>query len=66
MKLGCAMPMGPLTLADFIGLDTCLAIIQVCCVSFYFVCFKAENEEGQRAGYGEDEKRVCDKEGGGE
>jgi len=23
------MPMGPLTLADFIGLDTCLAIMQV-------------------------------------
>ena len=23
------MPMGPLTLADFIGLDTCLSIMQV-------------------------------------
>ena len=23
------MPMGPLTLADFIGLDTCLAIMRV-------------------------------------
>ncbi|KAK9455171.1 3-hydroxyacyl-CoA dehydrogenase, partial [Dipodascopsis uninucleata] len=29
MKNGCAMPMGPLLLADFIGLDTCLAIMNV-------------------------------------
>lgn len=29
MKLGTNVPMGPLTLADFIGLDTCLAIMDV-------------------------------------
>ena len=29
MKLGTNVPMGPLTLADFIGLDTCLAISRV-------------------------------------
>src|SRR6185295_6925204 len=29
MKLGMNHPMGPLTLADLIGLDTCLAILEV-------------------------------------
>jgi 3-hydroxybutyryl-CoA dehydrogenase len=29
MKNGCNMPMGPLALADLVGLDTCLAIMEV-------------------------------------
>jgi 3-hydroxybutyryl-CoA dehydrogenase len=29
MKLGCNFPMGPLRLADFIGLDTCVNIMEV-------------------------------------
>lgn len=29
MKISCNFPMGPLTLADFVGLDTCLYILEV-------------------------------------
>ncbi|MCB0325716.1 MAG: 3-hydroxybutyryl-CoA dehydrogenase, partial [Bdellovibrionales bacterium] len=29
MKLGTNQPMGPLQLADFVGLDTCLAICEI-------------------------------------
>jgi 3-hydroxybutyryl-CoA dehydrogenase len=29
MKLGCAFPMGPLELADFVGLDVCLSVMEV-------------------------------------
>jgi 3-hydroxybutyryl-CoA dehydrogenase len=35
MKLGCNHPIGPLALADLVGLDTCLAIMNV-----YFDEFK--------------------------
>lgn len=34
MKLGANHPMGPITLADYIGLDTCLAIMEVLAEGF--------------------------------
>ncbi|MDP3936100.1 MAG: 3-hydroxyacyl-CoA dehydrogenase family protein [Alphaproteobacteria bacterium] len=34
MEKGAAFPMGPLKLADFIGLDTCLAIMETLCDAF--------------------------------
>lgn len=41
MKLGCNHPMGPLRLADFIGLDTCIHIMDVLAEGL--------NDEGYRA-----------------
>src|SRR5205823_5172703 len=35
MKLGCGLPMGPLTLSDFIGLDTVLSIADVLLGEFH-------------------------------
>ena len=34
MKLGCNHPIGPLALADMIGLDVCLAVMEVYCAEF--------------------------------
>ena len=34
MKLGCNQPIGPLALADMIGLDVCLAVMEVYIAEF--------------------------------
>ena len=39
MKLGTNVPMGPLTLADFIGLDTCLSIQNLVIVNIDLVLY---------------------------
>ena len=61
MKLGMAHPMGPLTLADFIGLDVCLAIMDVLYSGFndpkYRPCpllkkMVAANKLGRKSGEG--------------
>lgn len=61
MKLGMAHPMGPLTLADFIGLDVCLAIMNVLYQGFndskYRPCpllkkMVAANKLGRKTGEG--------------
>ena len=61
MKLGMAHPMGPLTLADFIGLDVCLAIMNVLYEGFndpkYRPCpllkkMVAANKLGRKTGEG--------------
>lgn len=61
MKLGMNHPMGPLTLADFIGLDVCLAIMEVLYYGFndpkYRPCpllkkMVAANKLGRKTGEG--------------
>lgn len=61
MKLGTNQPMGPLELADFIGLDTCLSIMQVLHQGFgddkYRPCpllvnYVAAGRLGKKTGFG--------------
>ena len=61
MKLGMNHPMGPLTLADFIGLDVCLAILRVLRAGFdnpkYTPCplleqMVADGKLGRKSGQG--------------
>ena len=57
MRLGANHPMGPLQLADFIGLDTCLAVMQVLheglADSKYRPCPLARQNTSRPAGSGE-------------
>jgi 3-hydroxybutyryl-CoA dehydrogenase len=61
MKLGMNHPMGPLTLADFIGLDVCLSIMEVLYNGFYDSKYRpcpllkkmvAANKLGRKSGEG--------------
>lgn len=61
MKLGMGHPMGPLQLADFIGLDVCLSILQVMYQGFgnskYYPCpllvnMVASGNLGMKSGHG--------------
>jgi 3-hydroxybutyryl-CoA dehydrogenase len=61
MKLGCNQPIGPLALADLIGLDTCLAVMEVYfnnfCDSKYRPCpllreMVAAGQLGRKSGKG--------------
>ncbi|NCV64767.1 MAG: 3-hydroxybutyryl-CoA dehydrogenase [Burkholderiaceae bacterium] len=61
MKLGCNHPIGPLALADLIGLDTCLAIMEVYHKEFkddkyrpspYLIDLVAKGHLGRKTGHG--------------
>jgi 3-hydroxybutyryl-CoA dehydrogenase len=61
MKLGTNHPMGPLELADFIGLDTCLSIMEILYDGFkdpkYRPCpllrkYVAAGRLGRKSGFG--------------
>jgi 3-hydroxybutyryl-CoA dehydrogenase len=61
MKLGCNYPIGPLALADLIGLDTCLAIMEVYHKEFkddkyrpspYLIDLVAKGHLGRKTGRG--------------
>ncbi|NDE43008.1 MAG: 3-hydroxybutyryl-CoA dehydrogenase, partial [Burkholderiaceae bacterium] len=61
MKLGCNHPIGPLALADLIGLDTCLAIMEVYHKEFkddkyrpspYLIDLVAKGHLGRKTGRG--------------